>query len=87
MTKQRTVIREILRRSPGSLRRLARDAGITHVALIRARRGEFPLSPERVAAVIRTLRSWSRTCAELADRLEATVHAENTNEEEDDGKA
>lgn len=52
------------------MRELARAAGISHTLLMQVRNGRTRLSPETVERVVRALRDWSATCAELAERLE-----------------
>ena len=70
MESQREAIRQILQQAPGSIRELAREAELTHAALIQVRDGKTTLTPESVRKVAGALRRWSATCAELADRLE-----------------
>lgn len=65
-----------MRQAPGSVRDLAREAGITEAALRQARDGNIRLTPETVGKLIRALRRWSRNTAELADRLEQALKRE-----------
>ena len=67
MTKK---FREALKRSPASIRALAREAGISHVSLIRIRDGDQKLTTDVRKKIIRALRVWSRGYARLADNLE-----------------
>ena len=71
MESQRDVVRQILEEAPGSIRELAREAGIAHVTLLHVRDGRHKLSPDKATAVVAALRDWSERCANLADRLEA----------------
>lgn len=84
MESQSAALNVVLREVPGSIRKLARAAGLSNVALIRARDGDFQLGPDKIAAIVKALRLWSTRCAELADRLEAaerTPPKENNNAE------
>lgn len=67
MTSQ---FRRALDRNPASLRALARESGVSHVTLIRIRDGDFGLTPDIRQKLVKAFRSWSRLCADLADRLE-----------------
>ncbi len=69
--KLQTAFRRTLRDAPCSLRALAREAGLSHSTLLRARDGELPVSPAIVEAVVDALRRWGKRCAKLADELEA----------------
>jgi hypothetical protein len=86
MSKVRAALRKALRDMPGSIRQLAEEAGLTHPSLIYVRDGRQRLRPENLRAVIRVLRRWARTCARLADELEAAAQ-EEASKEEDDGEA
>ncbi len=68
---QRTAIRKVCKRIPGSIRRLAADSGVPHSVIIRIRNGRDTLSPAANKKLQRALRSWGATCYELADVLEA----------------
>ena len=56
--------------SPCSLRALAREAGVAHSTLVRARDEDVVLTPAVVEAVVTGLRRWSDQCSALADGLE-----------------
>ena len=76
MESVKDVLQRIANESPASTRRLAEAAGLDHSALVRARQGEFTLSPVRVRALISALRIWEAGCRELADDLEAALKTE-----------
>ena len=57
------------------MRELARAAGVSHATLVRARAGDFELSPERVRSLVAVLREWGSTCAHLADELESALES------------
>jgi hypothetical protein len=65
-----------MRQAPGSVRDLAREAGISEAALRQARDGTIQFTPDTTGKLIRALRRWSRTTAELADRLEQALKSE-----------
>lgn len=67
------VLERLANESPASLRRLAEAAGLDHSAIVRARKGEFRLSPVRVRALVSALRIWELGYRELADDLEAAL--------------
>ncbi len=69
METQRAVLQEILERAPGSIRELAREAGLTHAALTQARDGLIRLTPESIDKLAVALARWGQTCVELAHRL------------------
>lgn len=71
METGRAVLQRILRDAPGSIRELAREAGVSHRLLRAARDGDRNLTPATRDAVLRALRTWAGTCSELADALEA----------------
>jgi hypothetical protein len=74
-------LRQVLSEAPGSIRELARAAGLSHASLIQARDGEIGLRPETVRSIVEALRAWSTTCAALADHLEAAQRAETQKKE------
>ena len=71
MGRTRAALEKVLRRIPGSIRGLAREAGIAHATLIQVRDGDRPLSAGAQARLVRALRRWAKTCDEFADELEA----------------
>lgn len=71
MESKRAVLRRVLESAPGSIRALAREAGLAHVTLLKVRDGDRNLTPERWADVVAALRRWEATCGDLADALEA----------------
>jgi len=85
----RALLRRVLHETPGSMRELARNSGLTHGALVRARDGDIRLSPDSISRIANTLRTWSATCAVLADQLEATLRDDQPRwegEQSDEGK-
>ncbi len=73
MENVRVALGRAMEEAPGSVRELARAAGLDHAALVRVRDGEYNLTPARVRSVIAVLRAWSSRCADLADELEAAL--------------
>ena len=63
--------RRALDSAPCSLRSLAREAGLAHSTLSRARSGDLAITPAIADAVVRALQAWSTECADLAAKLEA----------------
>lgn len=53
---------------PGSVRGLAREAGVSHVTILRMRDGEAP-SPETAARLARALEQTGRRCQQAAKAL------------------
>ena len=68
---QRTAVRKMCKRMPGSIRRLAADSGVPHPTIVRVRSGRDTLAPAANKKLQKALRSWGATCYELADILEA----------------
>ena len=64
------MIRKVLRESPISLRALAREAGVSHVTLLKVRDGEFEASDQVRRGVLRALRKQEALLRRLADQLE-----------------
>jgi len=64
------VLGRVLKGSPGSIRALAREAGVSHGLLVQIRDGGRRLTPETRRRLATALRRWSETCEELADDLE-----------------
>ena len=73
MENVRVALGRAMEEAPGSVRELARAAGLDHAALVRVRDGEYNLTPARVRSVIAALRAWSSRCADLADELKAAL--------------
>ncbi len=83
MENVRVALGRAMEEAPGSVRELARAAGLDHAALVRVRDGEYNLTPGRVRSVIAALRAWSAGCADLADELEAALDVDEKQREED----
>ena len=64
-------LRRILREAPGSIRALAREAGVSEALLRAVRDGDHRLTREARDAVAAALRTWATRCGDLADALEA----------------
>ncbi|HEV8355676.1 MAG TPA: helix-turn-helix transcriptional regulator [Gemmatimonadales bacterium] len=64
-------VAQAVARSPGTLRALARAAGVPASTLARIGTGEREATREVAAAVGKALARWSRECARLAARIEA----------------
>lgn len=65
------VLRRVLDESPGSIRELAREAGVSHALLLAVRDGQRRLTPETREAVVTALQRWAERCEDLAEALEA----------------
>lgn len=63
-------LRQALDTTPGSIRELARAAGVSETLLRLARDGERRLTPETREKVVEALRAWETECGEAADALE-----------------
>jgi transcriptional regulator with XRE-family HTH domain len=64
----RTVARAI-EQAPCSIRELAREAGVSHVTLLRIKNGTHPASPQVARAVADALDRWGQRCSQQADRI------------------
>jgi transcriptional regulator with XRE-family HTH domain len=62
---------QALKAWPGSLRALAREAGVSHVTLLRLRTGDRP-SAETSARLARALEQAGRRCQQAAATLRRT---------------
>ncbi len=82
MENVRVALGRAMEEAPGSVRELARAAGLDHAALVRVRDGEYNLTPARVRSVIAALRAWSSRCADLADELEAALDVDEKQRKE-----
>lgn len=72
MSGGEAILRRVLEEAPGSIRELAREAGVSHVLLLGIRDGRRRLTPETRDAVAGALRGWAGRLEELADELEVT---------------
>ena len=82
MENVRVALSRAMTEAPGSVRELARAAGLDHAALVRVRDGEYNLTPARVRSVIAALRAWSSRCADVADELEAALDVDEKQRKE-----
>ena len=80
MERVRVMLRKVLAEIPATQRKLARASGLTHGALGQARDGLSGLRPATVRRIVTTLRTWSGTCAELADELEQALEEDLSEE-------
>ena len=77
MTKEsRTAaVREAIKRSPLSIRALARAAGVSHVTLLKIRDGEFAASEDLVRRLLDAVEGWSADLDGTARRLRDTLES------------
>ena len=66
-------IRQALEAWPGSLRSLAREAGVAHSTLVRIRDGEFEASPEVTQQIATALEVAGSRCQRAAQRLRRSL--------------
>lgn len=66
----RETLRRVLEEAPGSIRALAREAGVDHSTLLKERDGKRSVPDGRARELAAALRRWSERCSELADRLD-----------------
>jgi len=71
MDDVRAVLQEILESAPGSIRALAREAGVNETLLRKIRDGERRLTRDTRDAVAAALRRWEERCGGLAEDLES----------------
>lgn len=62
-------MRRILEETPGSIRALAREAGVSHVLLTKIRDGERRLTPGTREALAAALERWSERLDSFATEL------------------
>lgn len=71
MTEElREAIRRVLEEAPGSIRALAREAGVDHSTLLKERDGKRSVPEHRAADLAAALRRWAERCERLADSLD-----------------
>lgn len=68
--KATNVLSQALDEAPGSIRELAREAGVSKSLLLAIRDGRRRLTGETRAKVVAALRRWEATTGDLADALE-----------------
>lgn len=66
-------VRAALDGAPCSLRALAREAGVSHVTLVRINGGEREATPVVAKAVADALARWARRCTVLSEGLTRTL--------------
>lgn len=71
MTDPSTVLQTVLDQAPGSIRDLAREAGVSHSLLVAVRDGDRRLTPRTRDRLVEALRTWAGRCEGLAEELEA----------------
>lgn len=76
MEDGQAVVERVLQEVPGSLRALAREAGVSHGLLVAIRQGRRSLTPETREKLVGALRSWGETCHALAATLSETAPPE-----------
>ena len=62
-------VRKALDAAPGSLRSVARAAGLSHTLLRMIRDGERSATPAVAKAVAKALEQWEKNCGQAAARL------------------
>jgi transcriptional regulator with XRE-family HTH domain len=67
---------QALERAPGSLRAIAREAGVPHSTLVRIKQGERGVTPEVAKAVADALRRWSGRCGSAEGLLRDALSQE-----------
>ncbi len=60
--------------APGSLRSLARMAGVSHVLLIKIRDGKQRATPTVAAALAQALEQWATACFDAAGKLHRALY-------------
>ena len=68
-------MREAIKRSPLSIRALARAAGVSHVTLLKIRDGEFAASEDLVRRLLDAVEGWSADLDGTARRLRDTLES------------
>lgn len=67
-------MRRVLQETPGSIRALAREAGVSHVLLTKIRDGDRRLTPDTREALAAALERWSDSLDSLATELREGRH-------------
>lgn len=76
MKNLQEAVRRALADAPGSLRALAREAGVPHSTLVRIRQGDRTPTRDVSEALAAALERWSGSCAEAADTLRQSLSQE-----------
>lgn len=76
MTSLEEAVRRVLGQVPGSMRELAREAGIPHSTLVRIRQGHLGASPAVAEALADALGRWADECSSSEDLLRETLSQE-----------
>ena len=73
MTPEQKVLRKVLSESPFSIRDLAKDLSVSHVALTRMRDGDFQPSPKVLRELAGVLKKKGTKCQKLAKELDTVI--------------
>ena len=76
MENLQEAVRRALADAPGSLRALAREAGVPHSTLVRIRQGDRAPTRDVAEALAGALERWSGSCADAADTLRQSLSQE-----------
>jgi hypothetical protein len=75
-------VAEAVRRTPSSIRRLAREVGVSHVMLLQVRDGERPAPPALAERIATIMEGWGEELADLAHGIREALDAEPPSEED-----
>jgi transcriptional regulator with XRE-family HTH domain len=76
MPKLQEAVRLALAEVPGSLREIARAAGVPHSTLVRIRRGERDATRDVAKALATALGQWAADCRSAEERLRESLSEE-----------
>lgn len=80
MSELEEAVRKALDDLPGSLRALARKAGVSHSTLVRILNGERSATPEVVEALADALGRWAKRCSTAEGLLRTSLSQEEDDE-------
>ena len=80
MTRLEEAVRRVLGEVPGSMRALAKEAGIPHSTLVRIRQGHLGASPAVARALADALGRWARECSSAEGILRQSLTQGATDE-------
>ena len=70
------VVSKALKQAPGSIREIAREAGVPHTTLSRIVSGERGATPEVARAVAAALARWGRKCGKAERTILQAINKE-----------
>ena len=76
MTRLEEALRKALEQAPGTLRAIAREAGVPHSTLVRIKRGERGATVEVARAVADAFGRWSGRCGSAEGLLRDALSQE-----------